>query len=252
MGWTITTISRRTDLIAERRAPNTWTAADGGVFLDVILKSCYKGSAWKGTWYAVHERTKTLNGVVETERWIEVTLMQYYKPEGWGYKDMEESCGPNESKCPISYLDMVPEAKCLPDNEACRSGDCSHKWAQDWRLRCRANAERIRKRRMELPVDQGRYKLGALRRAMNRAGLKTQDCRHGVRVVVFEHPNPSEAREMECVERSMAINWNDDKGYVWYAGGLRSPYEGRSESQDIQTVVETFKQYVEDGKLVTA
>lgn len=250
MGWTFTFEQRRKTLIDERSTPHEWTNPDGSRGRDVILKACFKGSAWKGTWYAVHERTTTkTDGTTETERWIEVTIMRFDKREGWGYKDMEESMGPCESKCPIAYLDMVPEPVCNPESERCKSGDCSHQWARNWRARCRAYAAVIRQRRMERPVDHARYARGTLRKAMNKAGLTTEDARHAVRVVVYTHPNREEAKEGECISRSLCINWNEKEGYNWYEGGLRNPYQGRHTSKDVATVVAEFKRYVEEGKM---
>lgn len=55
--------------------------------------------------------------------WIECNLLASDKGE-WGYKDMEESCGPGVSNCPLKYLDMVP----------CPEGG----YAKEWRERVRA------------------------------------------------------------------------------------------------------------------
>ncbi|MBO6031678.1 MAG: hypothetical protein J6Q22_09415 [Prevotella sp.] len=52
----------------------------------------------------------------------------------WGYKDMDETMGPNESKCPASILALLTPT--------------DSKWANEWRERCRQNiakAAEIRK-----------------------------------------------------------------------------------------------------------
>lgn len=49
---------------------------------------------------------------------------------GWGYKDMDETCGPSEVNCPVSYLDKASPA----------TG-----YAIDWRERVRAYHETRRK-----------------------------------------------------------------------------------------------------------
>ena len=46
---------------------------------------------------------------------------------GWGYKDMDESMGPAEVNCPLSFLDMVPD----PGG-----------YATEWRAKVRAEAAR--------------------------------------------------------------------------------------------------------------
>jgi hypothetical protein len=44
-------------------------------------------------------------------RYIRCDLLSYGKEDGWGYKDMTESCGPNYYDCPLSFLNMTPGAK---------------------------------------------------------------------------------------------------------------------------------------------
>lgn len=145
MGWTFTFGQKRAELIAERTAKRDWKRTDGIKVKDVVLAHCFRGGVFKGTFYAVHERTKTKRGEEpKVERWIEVTLMQCHTyPEhgpSWGYKDMEESMGPSEVSCPLSYLAMVPEPKCTKD---CPKEEHSHNWTLNWRARVRAyHAER--------------------------------------------------------------------------------------------------------------
>lgn len=43
-----------------------------------------------------------------TERWIGCDLMRHQKDYGWGYKDLDEICGPYYYSCPLKYLDLVP------------------------------------------------------------------------------------------------------------------------------------------------
>jgi len=45
----------------------------------------------------------------------------------FGYKSMDETCGPNESKCPLSILNLLTPT--------------DSKWANEWRERCRAYHE---------------------------------------------------------------------------------------------------------------
>lgn len=141
MGWLFTTGQKRASLISERSATNEWDNKDGSHVKDVVLAHCYRGGVFKGTFYAVHERTIAQEGKeTSRERWIEVTLMACHKEadgHSWGYKDMEESMGPCEVSCPLSYLDMVPEATCKPNCENCRQESCSGLWARNWRKNVR-------------------------------------------------------------------------------------------------------------------
>lgn len=57
---------------------------------------------------------------------------------GWGYKDMDESSGPNDINCPLSYLDMVPD----PGG-----------YATAWRARVRSKALRNAAIRSAKPGD---------------------------------------------------------------------------------------------------
>ena len=148
MGWTFSYGMKRAALIAERTATREWKGKDGVAVKDVVLASCYRGGVFKGTFYAVHERTHTpKRGPSTSERWLEVTLMECHTyPEhgpSWGYKDMEESMGPCEVSCPLGYLEMVPEKKCPESCDGCAKDSCSGLWARRWRERVRAyHAER--------------------------------------------------------------------------------------------------------------
>jgi hypothetical protein len=81
-----------------------------------------------------------------------VSLPDYYVPEadgsivvalvflislrdGFGYKDMDECCGPCEATCPPSLLDKL---SALKPADGSANGLT---WATNWRARCRAHAE---------------------------------------------------------------------------------------------------------------
>ena len=55
----------------------------------------------------------------------------------WGYKDMDETCGPNESKCPASILALLTPT--------------DSQWANEWRERCRKNIAETAERRKNGP-----------------------------------------------------------------------------------------------------
>ena len=71
-------------------------------------------------WF-VADRTKHIEGCVD--RSIGLCLLQGWRGHGWGYKDLDEGCGPCEVDCPITYLTLAPE----PTNEY------SRRWREDVR-----------------------------------------------------------------------------------------------------------------------
>jgi len=134
MGWLFNfDMTRRKAIIADRTKgynSKERSTADGNenYFVTKCLKHCYKGGAGAGTLWKVME-TKVYDVetdfLVKTDLWIGCDLLQWCnKDKCWGYKDLEETCGPNKVSCPMSYLDMVPE----PDN----------KFAREWRVDVRA------------------------------------------------------------------------------------------------------------------
>lgn len=127
MGWTFQDYTTRKETIEHLTEGWTSTFPNGGTRKNVCLAKQFKGSCFKGTLYAVFEMTEANadGSVLKQERWIFVAMMQYSNYEGrksWGYKDMDESCGPYEDGCPKKYMAMVP----CPDQP----------WARAFRARC--------------------------------------------------------------------------------------------------------------------
>jgi hypothetical protein len=116
MGWTVPyDTPHRVDLITRRIAG--WTHENPEHRVEVVcIKHCYRGGVRSGSLWKVMEQRhylKSNNGLVKTERFIALDMIRYY-PEGrgmgnFGYKDLDESCGPCTISCPTSYLDMVPD-----------------------------------------------------------------------------------------------------------------------------------------------
>jgi len=76
------------------------------------LRHCLRGNV---LWSV---QTYTTKATGKEERFIRCDLLAYGGREsGWGYKSLEESCGPNALTCPLSYLKDVPE----PDNKQWRA-----------------------------------------------------------------------------------------------------------------------------------
>ena len=97
-----------------------------------IIASATVGS----TWYAAVKHTLT-NGTFRTFALICLTSKGRRANEGFGYKDMDETCGPNECACPARILDLLTPT----DIE----------YANDWRARCRANATTTKAARAAIP-----------------------------------------------------------------------------------------------------
>jgi hypothetical protein len=124
MGWDICPNSTRKEIIADCTKDWENTTSSGVKVTQKCLAKQFKGASYRGTVYAVMEQTHSKDGVViKQERHIFVALLEYYRENrGWGYKSMEETCGPCVDGCPKKYFDMVP----CPD----------HPWARAWRLKC--------------------------------------------------------------------------------------------------------------------
>lgn len=125
MGWLFTQGQTRRQLIEHLTAP--WETEDR------------KGSTFKrycngNTLFTVAEVVNKHTG--EITRYIGVYLMQREQNYGWGYKDMDESMGPYQYGCPLSFFDLVPD----PGG-----------YATDWRKR---NRESHARRFQKLDVGQ--------------------------------------------------------------------------------------------------
>jgi hypothetical protein len=96
----------------------------------VLLKACKLGS----TWYAAARVTNIDGTSVEDATYVTdadgsitfgAVFLTRYDDGCWGYKDMEESAGPVESRAPLSLLALLSDLK-DPDS-----------YALAWRQRCR-------------------------------------------------------------------------------------------------------------------
>lgn len=102
MGWTFSNDPsfRRADLIKQLKSPGQWHPCK-------LLKSRAIGN----NFWALVEGS---SGV----RFVCLVLMKGGgKDSGWGHKDIDESMGPLEVNCPISYLDGLPEPINSPSKE---------------------------------------------------------------------------------------------------------------------------------------
>lgn len=108
MGWLFPYGASRRSLIVERT--QGWErTSESMVTKSVCLAHCYRGGVFSGVLWSVWERTFTKEGeqVAPTQRWIQCALLRS-SPDGWGFKDMEESMHPYFYSCPLGYLKLVP------------------------------------------------------------------------------------------------------------------------------------------------
>lgn len=109
MGWSFSTAwyNRRT-MIQDRIRNQDWTNPETGVrHVHKVLAYCMRGNnLWK-----VVETFGHKDGIETYHRkWIGLDMLQNGGYDhGWGYKDLDESCGPYQSNCPLAYLEMVKE-----------------------------------------------------------------------------------------------------------------------------------------------
>ena len=110
MGWLFRHGISRRELIAERTKGWERSKPDGLQITSRCLAQCYRGGAFSGVLWSAWERTFTRDGqqTEPTQRWIQCDLLRHQRDCGWGYKDLEESCGPYYYSCPLKYLAMVP------------------------------------------------------------------------------------------------------------------------------------------------
>ena len=97
MGWLFTQGASRRDIIEELTKEQV---TDKRVFR--TLRKCFRGN----TMYALHESGEPGN----LRKWVCVYLLQRDGHYGWGYKDIDETMGPVEKDCPVSYLDAADPA----------------------------------------------------------------------------------------------------------------------------------------------
>jgi len=130
MGWLFYT-DRRVKTYADEKAEITRLCSfETNTRKTVLIKACKVGS----TWYAAAKVT-SLDGLpVDDRTYVTDTdgsitfgavFLTRYDDGCWGYKDMEESAGPVESRAPLCILTPLSDLK-DPDS-----------YAHVWRQRCR-------------------------------------------------------------------------------------------------------------------
>lgn len=104
------------DRVAEVESQLVW--GENAVSDYKVLKTCAVGSVIYSAVERVHKETKEKQ-VFATIFLTSTNMKDYYN---FSYKDMDETCGPCESKCPISILKLLTPTE--------------YEWANQWRERC--------------------------------------------------------------------------------------------------------------------
>ena len=186
MGWSYPySTHTRADLVQYLRRPDRF----GERF--ELVRACATGSRH---WYLVRERATG-------RHWIGLDLMKGIKGDGWGYKDLDETCGPCDVDCPLSYLAAPHEVE-------------PRGYAAQWRERVRAYhaARRVHRARFALVPGvwvtyAGRvYQLSAP--AGPRRGWHVVDVfgqRYRMQARQLAHAQPAPGHEPAPVDRSDAV-----------------------------------------------
>lgn len=130
MGWLFYTIRRVKSYADEKAEIIRLCTFETDTRRTELLKACKVGS----TWYAAAKVTNADGSPVEDKTYVTdeegsitfgAVFLTRYDEGCWGYKDMEESAGPVESRAPLSLLALLSELR-DPDS-----------YAHAWRQRCR-------------------------------------------------------------------------------------------------------------------
>ena len=99
MGWTFSPMwATRKELVEERIESETYNGTTRTVF-----KHCLRGNVLWTVWDISYDDGRP------DKRFIGCDLLQNGGADsGWGYKDMDESCGPYYYTCPLGYLKITP------------------------------------------------------------------------------------------------------------------------------------------------
>ena len=147
MGWLFSEGQTKQELVENRTKSWERDTEDKEGNKIHITSKCIAQSLKGNSLWTVWEVTKTPIGeaedvVGESHRYIALDLLSSQRGYGWGYKDLDETCGPCEVNCPLKFLEMVP----VPDSE----------YAAPWREKVKAyHAEQAEKKKKRGKIVAG-------------------------------------------------------------------------------------------------
>lgn len=128
MGWTYCYVPKGTSLDFFKKMLTWETENSKNEFVKGAFASFKE-------FYAAVKTTDKATG--RTYTWAFVAMVNYTKGDyNFGYKDMEETMGPNIANCPKSILTLLSPLEETIEN---RKKDSSYGWAKAWRVRCWEN-----------------------------------------------------------------------------------------------------------------
>lgn len=135
MGWTFYANHNSPRTYAEEKAEiiRLFTPARDSAVTFEVLQASKVGSAW----YVAVKITGREQGRYVTGpdgSFVAAAVILTRRSDGWGYKDMDEHAGPNESRAPVSLLAKLSP---LTDTDL-------NDYARQWRDRCTAYAKRYK------------------------------------------------------------------------------------------------------------
>ena len=122
MGWLFYTDGRVQTYADEKAEIARLCTFEGERRKTELVKACKVGS----TWYAAARVTSIDGSPVEDTTYVTdadgsitfgAVFLTRYDDGCWGYKDMEESAGPNESRAPLGLIELLSDLK-DPDSYA--------------------------------------------------------------------------------------------------------------------------------------
>ncbi|MBD3679378.1 MAG: hypothetical protein HUJ27_13400 [Rhodobacteraceae bacterium] len=132
MGWLFYTDRRVQTYTDEKAEIARLCTFEGDTRKTELVKACKVGS----TWYAAATATSRDGTPVEDATYVTdpdgsitfaAVFLTAYDDGCWGYKDMEESAGPNASRAPLALIELLSDLK--------DEGSYAHAWRQrcrDW------------------------------------------------------------------------------------------------------------------------
>lgn len=131
MGWTSMPLYGKTRDYFERQL--TWES-DGGKQEPLLISIVKRQTLYAAVRYTPKPGTPAYEWTGGKPYVFAVICLLKYMPRSefnFAYKDMDETCGPNERECPRKILELL-----TPLEEYLSTDSMGYKWAAEWRQDC--------------------------------------------------------------------------------------------------------------------